>query len=116
MSAANSAAKKRRAPQEQATSIPQQQQPQQSQNGLTLPQVISLIDQRLIKLESNGHQESSNEDIEEFEKKFEILADEISSLKEIVLSLQSYTMAVNKILFDEKKLVTKGTSVSTEKL
>jgi predicted DNA-binding protein len=105
MSAANSAAKKRRAP----TSMeqpPQQYQPQQQQQtGFTLPQVISLLDSRLSNLEKNTSSTSSDmtpEYIEEFETRFEILAEEISSLKQIVLSLQSYTMDVNKILMEEK--------------
>jgi hypothetical protein len=116
MSVANSAAKKRRAPQLSNTPLQQQsntpmqqqmQQQQQSQNGLTLPQVISLIDKRLLKLESTTNEDISNEDIDEIENKFEILAGEISALKEIVLNLQSYTMQVNKMLIEERNLVVK---------
>jgi hypothetical protein len=117
MSAANSAAKKRRAPTsmeqpQQQQFQPQQQQfqpqQQQQQTGFTLPQVISLLDSRLSNLEKNIPLTSSTssdmtpEYIEEFETRFEILAEEISSLKQIVLSLQSYTMDVNKILMEEK--------------
>lgn len=112
MSAALSAAKKRRAPiavdPPKLSSI--QQQPQQSQQqagGLTLQQVIALIDKRLINLETAEVNENDNttelEDMsEEYENRFDILAQEISELKQTVLSLQTYTMEVNKMLFDER--------------
>ena len=114
MSAALSAAKKRRAPiavdppkfspiQQQQ----QQQQPQQPQTGgLTLQQVIALIDKRLINLETAEVNETDTTELEdmteEYENRFDILAQEISELKQTVLSLQTYTMEVNKMLFDEK--------------
>lgn len=91
-------------------------------SGLTLPQVISVIDSRLITLEtfvkesknnvsSNEKQINAsmdfvnsvpNEFLEEIETRFEILAKEISELKEIVLKLQTYTMDVNKTLLEER--------------
>jgi len=91
-------------------------------SGLTLPQVISVIDTRLINLEafmkesknnvsSNEKQINSsidfvnsvpNEFLEEIDTRFEILAKEISELKEIVLKLQTYTMDVNKTLLEER--------------
>jgi hypothetical protein len=115
MSAANSAARKRRA--QEPPSLPQPiqsrvlpNQQQQQSSGLTLPQVIGLIDSRLTKLELitstntivDSNDQLNQENTEEFETRFDILAEEISNLKQIVLSLQSYTMDVNKILFDEK--------------
>ena len=112
MSAALSAAKKRRAP--IAVDPPkfspiqqQQQQPQQPQTGgLTLQQVIALIDKRLINLETAEVNETDTTELEdmteEYENRFDILAQEISELKQTVLSLQTYTMEVNKMLFDEK--------------
>jgi protein subunit release factor A len=100
MSASISAAKKRRSsPVPQAsTNVPQQ-------GGMTLTQVIALIDTRLINLEKTSETVSSNlnpESVEKFENRFDILAEEISNLKQIVLSLQSYTMDVNRILYEEK--------------
>lgn len=105
-----SAARKRRA--QEPPSLPQPiqsrllpNQPQQPSPGLTLPQVIGLIDSRLTKLElitSTDAVVENQENTEEFETRFDILAEEISNLKQIVLSLQSYTMDVNKILFDER--------------
>jgi hypothetical protein len=97
--------------------------------GLTLPQVIQLVDHRLIVLEkfmttvnSSGllaTEDSSSasvvdasqpdsrpmnlrDAIEEFDKRYEMLAEEIVNLKNIVLSLQSYTMEVNKTLMEER--------------
>jgi hypothetical protein len=125
MSQANSAARKRRAggasfePQnpQQASRVGQGTS-QGPATGLTLPQVIAVVDARLIKLEtfmketqSSGKpqqqqvkQVSVQEpvDISEFDEKFEVLANEIADLKDIVLKLQSYTMDVNKMLMEER--------------
>jgi hypothetical protein len=40
--------------------------------------------------------------VEEFDKRYNMLAEEIINIKNIVLSLQSYTMEVNKTLLDER--------------
>lgn len=137
MSASNAAARKRRAPQSEAPIQPQQNnvrpQPNVNQTGLTLPQVINIIDNRLIKLEAFMKESSTTihenptvtsesttppgevtQWIGEFNNRFEILAEEIGNLKDIVLKLQSYTMDVNKTLLDERihvfsDLNTKGT-------
>ena len=135
MSSANAAAKKRRAPvsndppvQSRPNAIPQPGQQMSSQNmnqGLTLPQVIALIDKRLVSLEtfvvdakqssstqynpkpqqvvntSLVHPSSSNQ-LNDFNERFDALADEIANMKNIVLSLQSYTMDVNKMLMEER--------------
>lgn len=111
MSAALSAAKKRRAPIAEQPKIQQQtrtQTPQQSSQsaGLSLTQVIALVDSRLTSLETKsnaGDSQFFDESIEEIENRFEILAQEISELKQTILSLQTYTMEVNKILYDERK-------------
>jgi hypothetical protein len=96
-------------------------------NGLTLQQVIAVIDSRLITLESfvkeqkqqgsssseksvsfaleNGNETDagvSNDFMEEMQSRYEILAREIVDLKDIVLKLQSYTMDVNKTLLEER--------------
>jgi len=89
--------------------------------GLTLPQVISVIDTRLIVLETfmkdtkeGKLQEAqvsqtplipvpeTNEIMEEMDTRFDILAREIADLKDIVLKLQAYTMDVNKTLLEER--------------
>ncbi len=85
---------------------------------LTLPEVISVFDKRISKLEeniktasnqtSNSLQASSdtpsnlNEILGEFNMRFEVLADEISTLKDTILRLQTFTMDVNKMLLNER--------------
>jgi len=123
MSAANASARKRRAPIEQNMPPPSPQNgrntpiPGQSgTSGLTLPQVISVIDTRLIKLESfmktsqeNSNTSSSgdvasitNELLDEYNNRFEILASEIHDLKDMLLKLQAYTIDINKRLMEER--------------
>ena len=127
MSQGNSAARKRRAggasfePQNPQQASRPSQGPSQGQGpatGLTLPQVIAVVDARLIKLETfmKDTQSSSGKsvvqqvqqvqqesmDMSEFDEKFEVLANEIADLKDIVLKLQSYTMDVNKMLMEER--------------
>jgi hypothetical protein len=84
--------------------------------GLTLPQVIAVIDSRLITLESfvkdskmnpvvvssSVSDNNSNEFLNEIQSRYEILAQEIAEVKDIVLKLQSYTMDVNKTLLEER--------------
>ena len=123
MSAANSSAKKRRAPPstEPIKTNPSPNTPMNSpaNTGLTLPQVISLIDKRLINLETvtknittTTQAGDSNETefpelfMEELQSRFDIMADEIANLKNIVLKLQTYTMDVNKILLENANIVT----------
>jgi hypothetical protein len=110
----------------QQSSPQPQSQPQQVQQsttkpmgtGLTLPQVISVIDNRLIHLENfmketkssdksvdlqQSHEsEVPSEFIEEVQTRFDILAREISDLKDVILKLQSFTMDVNKSLLEER--------------
>lgn len=106
--------------QSQPQPLPQQQQMQQSStkpmgSGLTLPQVISVIDNRLINLENFMKESKSSSDksvdfqsevpsefIEEVQTRFDILAKEISDLKDVILKLQSFTMDVNKSLLEER--------------
>lgn len=123
MSNSNASAKKRRAPQSlENTPPPAPISTRQSgvnntttpsNAALTLPQVIALFDARLIKLEksvsepktmvSNKDSVELNQDIlNEINNRFEILAEEISNIKDIVLKLQSYTMEVNKTLLEER--------------
>lgn len=121
-------------PQVSSCSIPSQQhhqsnvqrQPDDNLNkGLTLPQVIQVVDHRLILLENfMNEQKSSSSDgdssndfgiiINEFEKRFEILVEEINNLKDIVLNLQAYTMNVNKVLFEERQSI--NTEINTHEI
>jgi hypothetical protein len=137
MSNSIAAAKKRRAGIQPTTpqqnSIPPQSTEATSMESpkLTLPQVIAVIDNRLINLEQfmkeikensiqperlinentdNIELNDSSEVIKvpiaeyvvEMDKKFELLVEEISELKDIVLKLQSFTMEVNKTLMEDR--------------
>ena len=144
MSQANSLARKRRAgitqnpfpPSNSSNPSVSNQSQNQGQNpgpnvkqvGLTLPQVVAVIDSRLILLEtfmkeskskdtfsSNSSSElmkmpsltetdedTTNEFISEVNHRFEFLMNEIADLKDIVMKLQSYTMEVNKSLLEER--------------
>ena len=128
MSQANAAARKRRAG---GTSMPGASDPvvqqQTPAGGLTLPQVIALVDRRLVTLESfmkdtkaaqaqqapapvqqvlapapAPAQQLDDEVIDEINNRFELLAGEVAELKDILIKLQSYTMEVNKRLVDER--------------
>ena len=83
--------------------------------GLTLPQVIAVVDNRLIALETFVQEQkseqpavdnSASEDfkvlIDEYNHRFDIIADEISTMKDMLLKLQSFTMEVNKSLVEER--------------
>lgn len=116
MSKANSSARQRRAggavlpgQDSKPVSAPSPQVGTPQQSGLSLQQVIALIDKRLVNLETFAKGGSStvnpveiNGLADEFNNKFEMLATEVSELKDIVLKLQSYTMEVNKTLMEER--------------
>jgi hypothetical protein len=104
--------------------------PAQPSTGLTLQQVISVIDKRLINVETfmkESKEESSkrvnfedeNQDndnskdtydnnnelnnvIIEYNSRFSLLAEEISNIKDTLLKLQTYTMSINKTLMEER--------------
>jgi hypothetical protein len=134
MSNSIAAAKKRRAPaqntpsQPDVRSVPSAQQQGQS-SGLTLQQVIAVVDKRLLTLETNMQtvlQTSSTkvetpdipsnitEVLDEFNSRFETMAIEIENLKNILLSLQTYTMDVNKMLLEERVRILTPTSDTIE--
>jgi hypothetical protein len=82
--------------------------------GLTLPQVIALVDKRLNLLENFVQtQKPKTEEtdpemitqfssvLEEYNSRFDIIADELASMKDTILKLQTYTMGVNKILMED---------------
>ena len=100
-------------------SEPVVQQQQTPAAGLTLPQVIALVDRRLVVLETFMKdtkaapkaqaqqtqvptQQLDDEVIDEINNRFELLAGEVAELKDILIKLQSYTMEVNKRLVDER--------------
>jgi hypothetical protein len=140
MSRAIASARQRRAGVEPSPSPSPVSTSSQPPAGLTLPQVISLVDTRLIKLEqfmketleNNSNNVSNieirdsesniidssdpnqltdlNDILEEYNNRFVLLAEEIGQLKDIVLKLQTYTMDVNKMLIEERGLSEKNDS------
>ena len=125
MSRAVASAKQRRAG-FSAPEPPAVSSPAPPANGLTLQQVIALVDSRLIKLEtfmkeslegtstvqsvvpfsqdgnSGGEDTSIADVLQEYENRFVMLAEEIGQLKDTVMKLQTYTMDVNKMLLEER--------------
>jgi hypothetical protein len=98
-------------------------QGQAQPSGLTLQQVIAVIDKRLVNVElglneiksnktqtvfSQPEQQSTIDDdaftsmVSEFNDRFELIAMEINNLKDVVIKLQSYTMEVNRTLLEER--------------
>ena len=118
MSTSLASAKKRRAnisePQPQQFRQQPQQQQQQPGVGLTLQQVIKLVDTRLTTLEKivsdqkNGAAEETETGdwIEEFNKRTEIIAIEMDNIKSTLLQLQTFTMEVNKKMFEKLEALT----------
>jgi hypothetical protein len=134
MSASLAAAKKRRAPAQPIPSpasaypSPQTTNPVASGQapGLTLPQVIQVVDKRLLILETSVKELASarvnteqpvvpsniKDVLDEFSERFNQLAEEVEGIKHIVLSLQSYTMDVNKMLLEERIQLLSGNGQS----
>ena len=153
MSQSNAAAIRRRTNIQQTNPLPLsssssssslQQQPQSNVNspGLTLPQVIALVDKRLIHLENFVKETKTSKErelttpnvasitqtatltqdpnnpfvtevelntvIDEFNHRFEVLATEVNEIKDMLLKLQTFTMEVNKVLFDERNNTLSG--------
>lgn len=83
--------------------------PIEKPTGLTLQEFISALDNRVSKLEEsltkslpNGTEPTVTDLLDEFQSRFEMIATEISDMKDTVLKLQTYTMDVNKMLIDER--------------
>jgi hypothetical protein len=130
MSRAIASARQRRAGVQSEPIVPPAA-PQQStpSGGLTLHQVIALVDTRLVALEKFMNETQENrasvrfdlpeqnlsrlettdqqgDDItqvlSEYESRFMLLAEEIAQLKDTLMKLQTYTMDVNKMLLEER--------------
>lgn len=115
-------AKKRRAAQQpvQTTSLPTTPQNQSVQNQrvpVSIPQMFSLMEKRINTLEKEmktfatkpnadiGNSKTADDDskkiFEEYESRFELLAMEISTIKDVLLNLQTYTINVNRVLLEQ---------------
>ena len=120
MSSSSTRAKQRRA---NLAPEPNSQQPQQQtttrNGGMTLPQVLQIVDSRITNLEKMAKEqmekdvqppappkieidESWKEILKEYGTRFTMLVSEINDLKDIVMKLQTYTMDVNKTLLEER--------------
>jgi hypothetical protein len=144
MSAAIASAKRRRAPIAEPVRPSPGQSPetlsqQQQSGGLTLQQVITILNSRVLALEDFVKTEKTkefpntgnplttsdvvsntnnlpNDIIDEFNERFMILAQEISNLKDMLLSLQTYTMSVNKTLMEERINILSEINMTNEPL
>jgi hypothetical protein len=114
-----------------SSSQQQQSSAQLNPNALTLPQVISVVDHRLTLVEQYVKEQKERGDtvantaavslpenvteiLGEYSDRFDIIADELASLKNMLLSLQSFTMDVNKKLMDERIHLLSGSSSTGE--
>jgi len=113
MSSSNAAAIRRRVTQQQQQTTPKVDKapPQSPTNNkqMTIQQVITTMDQRLKQVETimqNNGTNNNTEDlsliVDEFNNRFEMIVTEMNSIKDTVMQLQTYTMSVNKTLFDER--------------
>ena len=124
MSSSNAAAIRRRAtpaqtnppPLPKPSDTPSVSRPTPASQGLTLQQVISTFDKRITDLETTikpaqfsltntldaMQLDNLTSIMQEFNSRFEMIAEEISSMKDVILKLQSFTMEVNKSMYDER--------------
>lgn len=103
-------------------------QGQPSQTKMTFQQVITVIDSRMTKLEEEIKKKAvqvpaqvqpkdqvTKSQMEEMENKFMMLAEEITTMKDVIMKLQAFTMEVNKTLFDERMQIMSDTgTIKTE--
>jgi hypothetical protein len=96
-------------------SIPETSSTDKKENvkTLTMTEMVTLLNSRVVALERGTNQTvTSNNDnttleelkslSEEINIRFELFANEIANLKDIVMKLQTYTMDVNKMLMNER--------------
>ena len=63
---------------------------------------IDTIENNISNNQTNTPTMIDNEVIEEYENRFDLIIQEINNLKDAMLKLQSFTMVVNKQLFEER--------------
>ena len=74
-------------------------------SNLSVNDAFKMVNERLVNLEKGftGSNNSVQSDIiQEYDNRFNLVAQEIGELKETVLKLQTFTMDVNKTLYDER--------------
>lgn len=116
MSQGNSAAIRRRVknielPKQVSNNNLESYSPQPSTPGnLSITDAFKLVNERLINLEKGTtsnietqlSSSLSNDIVNEYEERFKVIAQEIGELKDVVYKLQTFTMDVNKALYDER--------------
>lgn len=79
-------------------------------SNLSISDAFKLVNERLVNLEKGigsqiepQYSSTLSEDIiSEYEERFKVIAQEIGELKDVVYKLQTFTMDVNKALYDER--------------
>jgi len=75
----------------------------QSTETITSTQSILPDEQADFNKQANENFKMINDNLNEYDNRFEILANEIADIKTIVMKLQSYTLDVNKMLLEERQ-------------
>ena len=110
MRVSNAAAIRRRAANQEQTQPTTVQQTQQTTapRPKTVTEIVVQLNSRVNELEQKVDNSGNNipdnlqSIIQEYNMRFDIIAEEISVLKDTVLKLQTYTMDVNKMLLNER--------------
>jgi hypothetical protein len=85
-----------------------------AKKNIPLSQILTVIDTRLKTLENAKPEVSiqpiqekaiNDEIVQEYEARFQMLVTEINDIKDMLLKLQSFTMEINKTLFEERSNV-----------
>jgi hypothetical protein len=111
MSQGNAAAIRRRVkntenlPTKQPTNTIKNTYTPEPQSNLSVNDAFKMVNERLVNLEkglTNSNNSVQSDIIQEYDNRFNLVAQEIGELKETVLKLQTFTMDVNKTLYDER--------------
>lgn len=111
MSQGNAAAIRRRVknaenlPTKQPTNTNKNTYTPEPQSNLSVNDAFKMVNERLVNLEkglTNSSNSVQSDIIQEYDNRFNLVAQEIGELKETVLKLQTFTMDVNKTLYDER--------------
>jgi len=111
MSQGNAAAIRRRVknaenlPTKQPTNTNKNTYTPEPQSNLSVNDAFKMVNERLVNLEkglTNSSNSIQSDIIQEYDNRFNLVAQEIGELKETVLKLQTFTMDVNKTLYDER--------------
>ena len=126
MSSAALAKKRRAVPQQPVQQPIQNTQSRQAASAapsgrvpVTIPQMFALMERRISSVEKDVREylgtkeESESKDdsdsfkklTDEYESRFELLAIEMNSMKDLLMKLQSFTMDVNKVLLERTDMI-----------